>query len=105
MTIDKALQIVREPGSAFTIEAGRVLAAEVERLEAIVDKLSKTADGVLIVPEMRVWGYHHIDGLIEGTVQFNLSIIGEFNGYGWPILEAKDCYSTHEAAERQKGKP
>jgi len=78
------------------------LIAKIERLTAIVDKLPKTADGVPIVPDMVVWGYHGIRGLIKGTARGDLSIIGDYNGTGYPILEHKDCHSTREAAERQE---
>jgi len=72
----------------------------IARLQAIVDKLPKTVDGVPATPGMELWGYHAIRGLISGRVRNDLSIIGEYNGTGYPILEFKDSYSTREAAQK-----
>ena len=35
------------------------LADEIERLQAIIDKLPKTADGVPVVPGMRLWSSYN----------------------------------------------
>ena len=58
----------------------RGLQAEIEGLQTIVDNLRKTADGVLIKPNMRVWFYRDRE-LHSGNV------------------ETQYYYSTLEAAE------
>lgn len=78
------------------------LEADNERLQAIVDKLPKTADGVPVVPEMPLY--------MPGS-----NTVGEVNpmtvndGYSWPNANGSspasrldDCYSTREAAEAAK---
>jgi len=74
------------------------LQAENARLAGIVAKLPRTADGVPVVPEMKLWGNHPLRGLIDLTVQHDLTAKGEYNGTGWPVLNLKDCYSTREEA-------
>lgn len=75
-----------------------------DRLQAIVDRLPKTADGVPIVPGMKVWfqrsrnhGWEVTAELVGGYYQSNgdWSCI-DFDGDG-----ARD-YSTREAAEAAK---
>lgn len=74
------------------------LRAEVERLQAIVDRLPKTADGVVVLPGMKL--YAHDGNYIE-----SMDV-----GYKWekrddsshpsPVYHLERyCYSTHEAAE------
>jgi len=78
---------------------------EIERLRAIVDKLTKTADGVPVVPGMMVWcvasngiGRHNVS-----WIRNNSSNIGA-GTVSWPL---RLVYSTPEAAraarEGEKG--
>jgi len=73
-------------------------AAEIERLQAIVDELPKTADGVPVVPGMAVYrrdiGQAHVSVFSMGEVHFS----------GGPTTHVDSCYSTREAAE-SKEKP
>lgn len=74
--------------------------SEIEHLQAIVDKLPKTADGVPIVPGMTVSVLaNYGDGLrIHKLVVYDLTSIGCSDGdrYHW---DCHQCYSTREAAE------
>ncbi len=66
-------------------------------LQAVVDKLPKTADGVPIVPQMQIW-YRFNDTIHEDMV---LGLTAEV---AWSHLIAwNDCYSAREAAEAAKG--
>ncbi len=90
----------------------RVLADEVKRLRAIVDKLAKTADDVSVVPNVdNVWCEH------EGTIVQSKRILyaelhwltgsgekrwwAEFPGGFYRVVDL--CSSTREAAEAAKG--
>lgn len=73
----------------------------VGELEAIVEKLPKTADGVPITPGMKVWGTSPFGGVRDpATAQLR----GFFDEY--PIfacewghnVAGRECYSTREAA-------
>lgn len=80
--------------------------AKVVCLQAIVDKLPKTRDGVTVLPDMDVWLLDptpicvwvraiHATGLIRTT----------FHGFKRPLIESsQDAYSTREAAEAVKEK-
>jgi len=65
----------------------RAVANEVHRLQAIVDKLPKTADGVPVVPGDIAYT---TDGR---SMRINTSASGHV---------ISDCYSTREAAEAAK---
>jgi hypothetical protein len=87
-----------------------------EELQAIVDKLPKTADGVPVVPGMRLWSRSmwcvqpmevvSLDDLSSdwpATVRMEgASNDGQASTYRWHV---QACYSTREAAEAayQKG--
>jgi len=69
-------------------------------LQAIVDSLPKTADGVPVVPGMEVWFWLNDETILvhQKAVQFvedNQQSI--MTSYGW--LNVRHCYSTREAAE------
>ena len=66
---------------------------KIERLQAIVDRLPKTADGVPIVPGMEVWSWMGDAGLMSTEI----TRIGKG---GWFAA----CYSTREAAEKARAK-
>jgi len=78
---------------------------ELERLRAIVDKLPKTADGVPVVPGMRLWvfaGAHDYEpsGLRSVTVRRLTAMAAS----GWEHRQLQRTplskfYSTREAAE------
>ncbi len=74
-------------GAAIRVDMD-LAAEEIERLRAIVDKLPKTADGVIVAAGDLVWHPKcssapcRVDGIAQA---------GFFN--------VKDCYSTKEAAE------
>lgn len=80
-------------------EVGR-LRDEVERLTAMLDKLPKTADGVPIVPGMRVYypmGGKRAGEIDEAWINANLNIAS-----AQPKSAGRYCwYSTRQAAERQ----
>ena len=92
MSIDEAMQWVADwnkvPGEVGPNEVcARTLAAEIERLRAIVAKLPVTADGVPVVPGMSIWT------MLNGTIcEVKCNTI---HGTG----EYTKCYSTCEAAE------
>jgi len=79
----------------------------IDRLQAIVDKLPRTADGVAIVPGMVVYKWFECPPGIQAidvvdvcdtediTCEINK---GEFKGWT-DVVESQDCYSTREAAE------
>ena len=91
--------------------AAKVLAEEIDRLQAIVDKLPVTANGVPVVPGMTL--YEPLIKPCRGTI-----VLKEYpsadavekrgmvrrHGYerGW-IAEASKCYSTREAANAAGG--
>lgn len=91
--LSKQFFVYQERGYGTYLSADELLElcglqhAEVERLQAIVDKLPKTADGVPVVPGMVVWKSNCEPtnvGMLLGT---------------WVC----QCYSTHEAAEAAGG--
>ena len=76
------------------VDAIEIVLAEIERLQAIVDKLPTTADGVPIVPGMRVYfRCSACNGAIESMVPIN-SVSDRMS---------KTFYSTHKAAEAAGG--
>lgn len=70
------------------------LCSRLNRLQAIVDKLPKTGDGMPVVPGMEVWVYDDLNDCFpseEVEVEIPSILLG---------VEAwSDCYSTKEAAE------
>ena len=78
-------------------EAEEVL-AEIERLKAIVDKLPKTADGVPVVPGMRVWRHDWQTALGETVSEIDGTNRVRLVGIGY-MYHGQDISSTHAAAE------
>ena len=89
-------------------------AAEIERLQSIVDKLPQTADGVPVVPNMRIWlpcetaGYHGQPPgkAVEAVViwvstEANPMAIQFHSGENWNILGCR-VFSSREAVEAAK---
>ena len=75
---------------AAAVQIG-LLQQEIERLRAIVDRLPKTADGVPMVPGLRVWIW--FGGKITEAVHSGTDPKQSYWG------NALWCYSTKEAAE------
>lgn len=76
---------------------------ELLRLEAIVDRLRKTRDGVPITPNMELW-YIHPRGPVyrwKGQPGHATSHYDDEGGVHW--IRETDCYSTRETAEAAKG--
>jgi hypothetical protein len=89
-------------------------AAEIQRLRDIIDKLPKTADGVPVVPGMKVyvpaavagyWGQKPgkavefmVDWIHSEAMPIHLVFI---QGQTYQILASR-CYSTRQAAEEAK---
>lgn len=81
------------------------LEAQLSAAQAIIDKLPKTADGVPVVPGMKVW-WSHSNGNIDDAEVCELRdggcgviIWDEATGRLAHHLEYVACYSTREAAE------
>lgn len=86
----------------------RHVECEIARLRAIVDKLPKTADGVPVVPWMRLFVPEFEGGVSE------ISVVGTWekrstSSLPLPVYHGeRACYSTRSAAEaaaRKEGKP
>ena len=78
---------------------------EIARLQAIVDRLPKTADGVPVMPGDDVWvgpSSPHccfVNGIMPGDV-----VRLDFHGHSYAtVVGKKDTYSTREAAEAAGG--
>lgn len=78
--------------------------AEIKRLQAIVDKLPKTADGVPVVPGMVLYSSAFICGAFRHpeTVK-GMCAYADPDTSGWMDgeLDVHDLYSTQEAAEAE----
>jgi len=77
-------------------------AKEIERLRAIVDRLPKTEDGVIVVPGMNLWCNSD-----RGEYQWLVTAVdtrgycsGTFHGCSEGPHSTDHCYSTREAAQR-----
>lgn len=93
----------------------RLRQAKVERLQAIVDKLPKTADGVPVVPGInvfRLWpntalGCEAVrEHTVEATHLNGVSLLGvahSTSGWGETPIPFDQIFSTREAAEAAKG--
>ena len=90
---------------------GECLYKKIARLEAIVDTLPKTADGVLIVPGMTLWCVQiggifrmevvSLDDLASdwpATVRVDFGGQGKASTYRWHV---QACYSTRKLAEEE----
>ena len=71
--------------------------ADIERLEAIVDKLPKTADGVPITPGMKIW----LINQDEGQARFHAVDARDSTIKWWcgNCFHPEEFYSTPEAAQ------
>lgn len=87
--LSEMLQISRK-------EVGQ-LRTEIERLRAIVDKLPQTADGMPVVPGMRVWRLEHPTTLGHVVMSVRKGSV-DLNGMG-TVFQASSLYSTRNAAE------
>ena len=106
VNIALAANILRHTHSAISDEV-YAAAREMERLEAIVGKLKKTADRVPVVPhsDTRLWYIHPKTGKIyERTYEADLDDTrchrDRKGGVVWVSVE--ESYSTREAAEAAK---
>ena len=72
-------------------------------LQAIVDKLPKTADGVPVVPGEYVWTPGCAMWIVcrgNGSSDYSETLAAEPNAYDMdPSMPVRFCYSTREAAE------
>jgi DNA repair exonuclease SbcCD ATPase subunit len=84
--------------------AVEALMRRVAELEAVVNQLPKTADGVPCIPgETPLWHRSHIDRQGHVDDKGNAAF---YYGCGEYRYEAVgDCYSTREAAQAAKAKP
>ena len=76
------------------------LCDEVDRLQAIVDRLPKTADGVPIVADMEVWLIGSNCDPFQVTVENEIVI--RFPDQETSRHYTSWCYSTKEAAEKAR---
>ena len=78
------------------------LAAEIERLRAIVDRLPKTADVVPVIPwDCEVFSYVGVEIRSSKMLIFeNGEWFARFGGYRF--VEVSQCYSTRAAAEKAR---
>tara|TARA_R110000803_G_scaffold43701_7_gene93050 strand:+ start:6327 stop:6626 length:300 start_codon:yes stop_codon:yes gene_type:complete len=67
-------------------------------LLAVVEKLPVTADGVVVVPGMPLWGW--VDRH-DGTP----GLAHRQNWMVWRVAEINRCYSTKATAEAARAKP
>ncbi len=75
------------------------LEAEVERMQAIVAKFPKTADGVPVVLGMKVWTLGTLPHYVTvTTVELDGYIEVRIHGHTYRRATSTDCYSTREAA-------
>ncbi len=92
------------------LERNEELTDEIERLQAFMDKLPKTLDGVTKLPDDQVW---HIDasrtirvGIVFYNAGWGATVSWPSGNTSWPNrydIEVERCYSTLEAAEAAKG--
>jgi hypothetical protein len=93
------------------VELCKVAAKEIESLEAgfaeakaIVDKLPKTADGVVVTPDMKIlWAINNgeVSSRRRSKVADDSWVYGRYESESARI---RDCYSTREAAEAAKAR-
>ncbi len=93
----RALAATIVTNSESRVPAGLQGAAdELERLQGIVDKLPKTADGVPVVPGARVWQ--------TPADWYGVHISMNAGSYCGTLPEWNEVYSTREAAKAAGGK-
>ena len=93
------------------------LNGELARLQAIVDKLAKTANGVIVEPRMRLWYIvrthpeplwidvaHAVDASHPGEPP-DWCVWGRTQHEEAEMISLCICYSTYRAAEAAKEKP
>jgi len=105
MTLIERLRAIGDPCTASMAEIEEVCKLaynRIEELEAIVERLPVTADGVRIVTGMFLWT--NITGRAERFIA-EIRACGEYEvraiGLG-RNLKATECYSTREAAEKAR---
>ncbi len=74
------------------------LLAETERLQDIVEKLPKTADGVHVVPHVDDVRAVTTGGRIEGRNWYRSDRTWVYGSLSQYPVRVSECYSTHEAA-------
>ena len=91
--------------NALGMEEGRMESeAEVERLQAIVDKLPKMADGVPVIDGETVYCRYPKHGIATGTYRAEDSEVVVETDDDWvTVVSISDCYSTRKAAEAAGG--
>jgi len=77
---------------------------EIERLQAIVDRMEKTADGVPIaqVRGEQVWRRFGPEGLPQGSMYFQFGLAVFRGATHNEMLPISDCYYTKESAEQAR---
>ncbi len=81
----------------YCSHSGVLMLAEIERLQAIVDTLPKTADGVVIVPGATVWQVETSNAGRTWQITDRQTDPDIWPFSGW--CKGR-CYSTREAAEK-----
>ena len=80
-------------------------ADEIERLQSLVDRLPKTADGVPVRPGDQIWFHKGIDTavirkvVVGGEYGDIVEIVDAEGPQGWVALDA--CYSAREATKAE----
>ena len=94
----EAVQSAHERADYWTEQAA-VFVGERDRLQAIVDRLPKTANGVPVVPNMRIWPFFEIEDEQGAVVCLcaHDGPTGEMLVDG-DTMNVGKCYSTREAA-------
>jgi len=116
----RSIQSVHKDCSPVLSKACRSAADEIDRLQAIVDRLPKTADGIPVTPGMKVWhcaNRHygpHAGKLFESEgIDARMPspyCLGEHcysdgcqgDDGGGRTWRFEDCYSTRQAAEKAR---
>ena len=81
----------------------RKAADEIDRMQAIVDRLPKTADGVPMYVGMKVWVRCENRPDVAFRSFTILDIDGQTVGDVFSrLVKFEDCYSTREAAEKAR---
>lgn len=87
-------------GDTLAAKICRDAIAEVARLQAIVDKLPKTADGVVVLPGMTLYEHCWMEPF---HVRELVAVSDDVKRSEWMCddgeIDPLQCYSTREAAE------
>ena len=89
----------REGGGEVT-EMIELFENEIERFQAIVNRLPKTADGVPVIP--KIDGAYHPEEWSEGAVVDDEDVEFEQRRGRYQCHQIDECYSTKAAAEAAK---